>query len=641
MRANPMKFADYKTAIIELKGGINENVSSLELGGGELIDCRNYMIAEGGYGGYRSIKGYERMDGSILPSTFLSVVLKIIDAPLGITEGQLITGGTTGATVTALEDGVPISGSFIDGDAIVFIECLIATSTLVKPELLSTVSGAVGTLDNVLNLEGGTSDYNKAIQFASDNVEEVPGELNILGLNIFDKKIYAFRKKVGVNEIGLYVESAVPADLGWLEIDTSADPIVYDGPTSHNFKFTNYNFYASDVSGPGYTLTYSMYWVDTFNQARVYDGSNPVVTIDNPGMSAQGIDAPINIVAHNFHLFLAYPNGSLQHSVLGDPTNFTGVVGAREIGLGDEITNLVSGVESSLLIFLEEGIYILLGNTIDDFVLDTFSTQSGAFTKSAQRLLGTVFFLDDRGLSNVQAVQEFGDYGANSISQKFKSTLLKTKHLLNTTVTSRNLNQYRMFFSDRTGIYVSFEGKELQGATFVEYPIVVNISAQGEDDEKNDLIIFSTNDDQGFIYKMDSGNTFDGSIISCRLTTAFYHYGTPRQWKAFKRATFEVSAEDTQEFYMKVEFNYNELGNPNTIWHTPTVYREDGTAVWGAGSWGTMVYGVGETVTNRVPLYLQGIGTNMSYKVISNENYREPHIIQNIITDLEPVGRRV
>lgn len=638
MRANNVKFGNYKTSIVELKGGINENVSSLELQSGELIDCKNYMIAEGGYGGYTSVKGYERFDGSLLPSQYLSVVLKIIDAPLAITEGQLITGGTSGATVVALEDGVPISGSFIGGDAIILIECLIDTLELEVLESLSTVSGFVGTLDEVIEIEGGNSEYNLAIQYASENVEEVPGELSILGLNIFDRKVYAFRKKVGINEIGLYVESSIPADNGWLEIDTSADPIVYTG--EHTFISTNYNFYASDVSGPGYTLTYSMYWVDGVNQARIYDGSNPVVTIDNAGMSSQSLDAPINIVAHNFHLFLAYRNGSLQHSVLGNPSDFTGVSGAGEIGLGDEITNLVAGVESSLLIFLNEGIRILLGNTIDDFVLDVFSSQSGAFKGTAQRLLGTVYFLDDRGLSNIQAVQEFGDYGANSISQKFKSTLLSNKHNITTTVTSRDLNQYRMFFNDRTSIFVSFEGKELQGATFIEYPISVDIATQGEDEDKRDLIAFSTDDEQGFVYRMDSGKTFDGTAIGCRLTTTFYHYGSPRQWKAFKRATFEVSAENTQEFYMKVDFNYNELGNPRTIWHTPTVYNSNGDAIWASTSWATMVYGAA-TVTNRIPLYIQGVGTNMSYKVVSSENYREPHIIQNIITDLVSVGRRV
>ncbi len=640
MRGNQIKFGNYKTSIVDLRGGINENVSSLELLSGELIDCKNYMIAEGGYGGYRSIKGYERFDGSILPSRYASVVLKIVDAPLVITEGQLITGGTSGAEVTALEDGVPVSGSYIDGDAIVFIECLIETSDLETLEDLTTISGAVGTLNRIIDIEGGTYENNLAIQYISDMVEEVPGELGILGLHVFDRKSYAFRKKVGVDEIGLYVESDIPADNGWLEIDTSIDPIVYSGPTSHDFKFTNYNFYASDVSGPGYTLTYTMYWVDGFNQARLYDGSNPVVTIDNPGMSSQGIDAPINIVAHNFHLWLAYEHGSLQHSVLGNPTDFLGVNGAGEIGLGNEITNLVAGVESSLLIFLDEGIRVLLGNTIDDFVLDVFSVHSGAFKRTAQRLLGTVFFLDDRGLSNVQAVQEFGDYGANSISQKFKNTLLNSKHNITATVTSRNLNQYRLFFDDRSSIYVSFEGKELQGATFIEYPIAVNMAAQGEDIDKNDLIIFATDDEQGFVYRMDSGKTFDGTAIGCRLTTSFYHYGSPRQWKAFKRATFEVSAENTQEFYMKVDFNYNELGNPNTIWHTPTIYNSSGDAIWGSTKWGTMIWGAG-TVTNRVPLYIQGVGTNMSYKVASNENYREQHIIQNIITDLEPVGRRV
>jgi hypothetical protein len=124
------------------------------------------------------------------------------------------------------------------------------------------------------------------------------------------------------------------------------------------------------------------------------------------------------------------------------------------------------------------------------------------------------------------------------------------------------------------------------------------------------------------------------------MSTAFYHYGTPRQMKAFKRATLEVAADPGQSFDMKVDFDYNELGSPRTIWYEPTVYAVTGGAIYGDSKWGIMKYGVGAAATNRVPIYITGIGTNMSYKIISNETYRNQHIIQNIITDFEIIGRK-
>lgn len=619
-----LKFAPYKSAIVDLKGGINENVSSLELSAGELIDCKNYMIAEGGYGGYISIKGYERFDGALKPSTYESLVLTISDCPMGILGGQTIT-DASGSTAIALEDGKVQSGTYLTGDAVVIVQVRKGLGDLHNGEALTTVDGAVGTLSITEVIAGGTDAYHAGIEWCRLQVQEVPGEGAVLGLCVFEGKAYAFRKKVGVATMGMYVEDSN----GWLEIDTSGSPLVYS-EGAHEFHFTTYNFLATSSS-------FSLFWVDGVNKARAYD-STTVSIIDNTGMDPN--DRPINILAHNFHLFLAYRGGSLQHSKVGDPTVWDGSLGAGEFGCGGEITNMKVGVQSSMVITLSEGIRILTGTTIDDFNLGTFSDKSGAKPKSAQRLLGTIFLLDDRGVTTMEAVQEFGDFGANSISQRFRQSLFKNRHTLTTTLVSRDMNQYRLFFEDKLAIFVSFEGKELRGATLVEYNKVISVAGQGEDTVGREYIIFGDGT-TGFVYQMDSGTSFDGSPITCRMSTAYYHYGSPRQLKAFKRATIEVTGDSGQEFDLKVDFDYNEAGSPRTIWYTPMVYTVSGGAIYGEGKWGIMKYGVGAAATNRVPVYLIGTGTNMSYKLISNETYKGQHIVQNIITDYALVGRQV
>lgn len=621
-----LRFAPYKSAIVELKGGINENVSSLELSSGELIDCKNYMIAAGGYGGYMSVKGFERIDGKLRPSTYESYVVTIENCSRGISVGETFT-DESGATAIALQDGIIQSGTYLSGDALVIIQARIGTGTLHIGQIVGT-SEPCGTISAVEKIMGGTDEYHLGIEWCRQQVQEVPGEGPVLGLHIFKGKIYAFRKKVGAATIGMYVEDSTNR---WTEISTVGTPLTYSAG-QHEFHFTNYNFLATS-SG------YTMYWCDGVNKAHSYDGSS-VTVINNAGMDPN--DKPINIIAHNFHLFLAYRGGSLQHSKVGVPGNWTGADGAGEFGLGAEITNLTTGVQSTLVITLGagSGIRILSGATIDDFQLDTFSQESGARPLSVQRLLGTIFFLDDRGVTTLQAVQEFGDYGANSISQRFKQSLFKNLHKLTTTLVSQDLNQYRLFFDDKLGIFVSFEGKDFKGATLIEYNKVVAISAQGLDQNEIELLVFGDGT-SGYVYRMDSGTSFDGTPITCRLSTAYYHYGSPRQRKSFKRATIEVTGENGQAFDMKIDFDYNELGSPRTIWYSPQVYAQSGGAIYGEGKWGIMKYGVGKAVTNRTPVYLIGTGTNMSYKLISNETYRKQHIVQNIITDFELIGRRI
>lgn len=624
MNATELRFAPYKSTIVELKGGINENVSSLELKAGELIDCKNYMIAEGGYGGYQSVKGYERFDGIYTPSLYVSYVLTLIDSSVAVASGDTMSNGT-GGTLIALGDGVIVSGTYEDGDAKVVIQARIGTGTIVPGEILTVSAVAVGEVLLKETLTGGTEDYHQGIEYARLAVLEVPGTGPILGLHIYNGKVYAFRKHTSTATVGFYVQHA---STGWAEISTSGDPIVYSAG-NHEFHFTNYNFLATSTG-------YSMFWCDGVNKARVYNGST-VSTITNAGMGAG--DVPVNIIAHAFHLFLAYVGGSLQHSKIGDPTEWDGALGAGEFGLGDDITNLQVGVQNTLVITLREGLRVLAGTTIDDFNLQTFSAFSGARARSAQRLLGTIFFLDDRGITTMEAVQEYGDYGANSISQRFKQSLFKDNHTLNCTLVSRDMNQYRLFFNDRISIFVSFEGKEFRGATLVEYNKQISVCAAGENSSGTELLVFADNT-TGYIYKMDSGTSFDGTSITCRLSTAFYHYGSPRQFKAFKRATLEVAADPGQSFDMKVDFDYNEVGGPRTIWYEPLVYGVTGGAIYGEGIWGIMKYGVGSAATNRLPIYISGIGTNMSYKIISNETYKGQHIIQNIISDYEIVGRR-
>lgn len=627
MRPITQQWGNYKTQIVELKGGINENVSSLELQAGELIDVKNYMIAEGGYGGYVSMKGFERFDGTSLPSLYESYVFTLENCTNAVAATDVLTGDSSGATAEAFVDGTLISGTYLAGDAVVSVQAKILTGSYIGEEGISVGATPIGSIQLLQTLIGGTDDYHEGIDWKRANMIPVPGEGRLLGVHIWQFKVYAWRKKVGLAEIGMYIEDPIA---GWAEIDTSADPLVYDASTGHNFKFFDYNF-TGDVADSAF------YWVDGTNQAREYKATG-VTTVNNAGLGA--LDKPIDIKVHNMYLFLAYRGGSLQHSVLGDPLDWTGASGAGELTMGAEITNLIPGVKGTMVIFLARGIRILNGVVASEFSLETFSDQSGAYTKTAQRLLGTVFFVDDRGLSTLEASDTFGDYSANSISQRFKTTLQRRLKEINVTSTSRDLNQYRIFFSDRTGIIVSFEGKEFQGATFFEYPIEVSIIDQRRGANGYDFIVFGANDESGYVYKLDSGYSFDGTPITCRLTTAFFHYGSPRNWKVFKRATLEIAGTTDQMFDIKVDFDYNEPGTGRSIWKSMQVYTVDGSAIYGESKWGLMKYGTATSVTNRVPVYIVGLGVNMSYKVISNEAYRPQHIIQNIITDYELNSRR-
>lgn len=608
-----LSFGPYKTDMVELRGGVNENVSSIELKAGELIECRNYMIAEGGYGGYISTKGYEVVDGKIIPSEVVSYITTMLSL-----EQEVAVGDTLVCTETT--ESFLVVGVHLDDLVLELTTATVAVTT--EPADNLTLGGtALGQIVSFRPQVGATFKYHAATDAAYASVLAVPGEGYVLGVHVFNSTIYAFRKKVGAATVGIYKESATT---GWTEV-TQVSPLTYS-EGNHKFEFTNYNFYST-------SSTSYFYFCDGVNKARECTGSQANV-VDNAGMDPN--DKPTHILALNDRLWLSYAGGSLQGSTMGLPLDWT--TAPVEFGIGKDVSNLSVGLNSTLLIFSEpEGIKILNGTTEENFELTTFSDEAGAVRGTVKGLLGTTFFVSDQGITTMEGVTEFGDYATNSISQRFKRTLLQSKPNITGAVTSKQLNQYRLFFQDGKAIYIGFEGKEMQGATLVQFLDRVLNLAQGQHPDGSDLIVFTSDD--GFIYRMDSGRSFNGLDIVTRMVTAYYHYGSLRNFKSFKRATFEIFGENDQEIYMKCQFDYREPTQPTTDFYTQRVFKAVGGAVWGEGVWGDMIWGT-SSVTSQVATHINGVGTNMSYLLLSRERYREQHIIQNIVTDYQLCARR-
>ena len=530
MRPTRIRKNTVRSVPIIMDGGLNENVSSIEMKGGELLSCTNYELVEGSSGGYRSIAGYERYDGNTKPSS-----------------------------IAATDE------DHTDQD---------------------TARAAIG---------------------------EVPGEGNVLGVHLYNNKVYAFRNKTGGATAGMYVESAS----GWVEVNTSAAPLAPDG----EYSFVNYNFYATATS-------YAMYWSDGVNKARSFDGTTIVVIT-----TTETTDTPLFIAAHSNRLFLSFAGGLLDHSNLGDPTDWS--TGAGQYGTGQDITALTAGVGNALVIHCRNQTWILNGTIPDDWKLERFSDMSGAYSYTVNRMLGTIFFMDDRGITSLSAVQDFGDFASNSISQRVKRTLLENKDFITAATVSRDLNQYRLFASGGGGLVFSFLNKKLRGVTSIEYPDPVLSVTEGEDDLGNNLIFFTSSG--GYVYQMDSGTSFDGVSISTRMATAYYHYGSPRNWKRFQRLTFEIASVDAMDLNIRTDFDYRDPIFPRAIDLSISVLGSG--ARWGEGKWGTMRWS-GSEATNRIPFYLQGIGSNMSLNVWTDEAYKGQHTIQNFISDFSLIGRQ-
>lgn len=635
-----------KTKVIELEGGVNEDKPNLQMNPGNIIQCTNYVIAEGINGGYSSVKGYERMDGGILPSEVVINVLRFVDNGTRlILAGDTITGAT--GEVTAVGDGVLNSTTGYQT-----VEVTVVTNDFTTAEDIYVGAEMIGEYRGILST---TSSEDHHVAYDARLAATLPvgganGQGPVLGISLFQGQLYAFRRKVDEpTQVGMYAGDGL-----WTEIDTSGDPILYDADMS--FEFITYNFYGGTVLADAYSKgsIESLFWVDGHNEARQFNTTQGVQVLHNTGMTEYGqTDAPTHIMARGSYLFLAYRGGSLQYSGVGRPDLWSALDGAGEIGMGKEITGLQVGVGDALIVFMVNGISVITGGPIDQWQTKVHSRESGAFDGSIQRMLGTIFFLDDRGLTTMEAVDTFGDFGANSISAKFKSTLLANIENLTTSTIKRDSNQYRVYFNNGLGITVSFEGKEMRGATYTEYPITVDKITEGDYGAGKGDIYFTSDvasviqtgdvstNIEGYVYKMDSGASFDGFEIITKINTTYYHYNTPRRWKRFIGCRVESNTPSNIDYSFKINYDYMSNVLPSTSWITgSTDSLVTDLSLYGSSIYGVDRYGVSPETFSQ-PIYLLGYGTNASFQWITSEKWAKPHSVQNIIVDYEVLGRQI
>jgi len=168
-------------------------------------------------------------------------------------------------------------------------------------------------------------------------------------------------------------------------------------------------------------------------------------------------DKPRHVENHNQHLMLGFGPGSVQTSVVGEPTNYQGVEGAAEIGVGDRVTGLLALSGSTTAIFCESSIWALQGQTLDNFNTQILSPNVGAIEYTVANF-GTPGFLNQYGISTLEQTASYGDFEAGSVSQMVSPWLVARCYLpypnadfyegVVCAMPVRKKNQYRVFFND-------------------------------------------------------------------------------------------------------------------------------------------------------------------------------------------------
>lgn len=447
-------------------------------------------------------------------------------------------------------------------------------------------------------------------------IQPVPGSGPIRGMAVFKARVFAMRNTADGKAAALYGSSKE----GWQKI---TDRLLPDGrleAVAHNFGGASYtqslygcdgknrpwrfdgkelkflpvifgseadstSSFAPALGDKTFTITQTNRSWKVDDELFVYDPDNPACWMKGKVKSYSGsslvltvtamngeatvskwaicradfADRPYLVQAFKSHLFLAYPNGQLQHSNLGDPLVFDSTAGL--LGTGDDITGLCPLKGDLLAVFCSSRIYLLAGASVDDWQLKTHAQDIGARRGTAVETAGNALFLDDRGVTSLNATQAFGDFESGVLSREIKRLLdpLLTQVLF--ARSSRQKNQYRLYLQGGRGVTCTVH----RPATMVE-PAVMAFSvfqylhsptciARGEDADGEETAFFGT--DNGYVMMEDVGHSFDGLPIEMRLLLPFNHFRSPSTKKRFHRVQFEMESPTSVRLHFKQLFDFD------------------------------------------------------------------------------------
>ena len=365
-----------------------------------------------------------------------------------------------------------------------------------------------------------------------------------------------------------------------------------------------------------------LYGCDGQNRAFEFDG-----TVYVPISTGMTVDKPTHIAFHKQHLFLSFGN-SVQFSSIGDPYSWSPVLGAGEIALIDNVTAFLvqPGDQSTgaMAIYSDSNTFILYGSSEANFNLVSYNVGTGAKAYSAQNINQSYVF-DDRGVISLQTTLNYGNFDSSALTLNIRPFVQQRRNLITASGVNREKGQYRLFFSDGSGLYLTFVNGQMMGAMPVEFPNPATCMCEGEKPDGSETAFFGST--SGYVYRLDSGASFDGQDISAAMTLVFNAIGTPRAIKRFRRASLEITGESFAEF----AFGYD-LGYGSTEYEQGTSRSYSTSLVasfWDSVVWDSFVWDGRTLAPSEVEM--EGSAENVAVRVASVSALYQPFTVNSVI----------
>jgi len=582
---------------VEFKGGLITNLSPLQQGinmPGSAATLKNFEPSI--TGGYKRILGFSKFDPFIIPPYGSPVVFGASQTGTTFVIAATHTSPASGDTLTIAGvsgtytvgsvafDGVgnktsltlttSLASSPANGASVTFVTVSSTFRTLgvevfndtVIVALNSDVFKTTGAGYTKINVPSyGTVLVNGASQtgatLAVDALSAVPRVGDIFTIAGVDK-VYTVLTTATVSSGGSTL--SISPDLASSPADNAVITFIsLSREGALRTRFIEYNF----------TGTKKLAIVDGVNAPALFDGSIFTALVDAP----TDVISSTQVIAFKNHLFF----GSLDLLTFTAPfldTNFDAGDGAGNIRVGDNITGL-SVFREQLIIFTEKSIFKLTGTSLSTFVLAPITLDIGCIDgDTIQEIGGDIMFLTEDGLRLLSATDRIGDFGLGVVSKTIQNVMTKfiSSASIFSSVVLRSKSQYRVFAfnpniigSASKGIIgTQFSPQGGEDMAWAEIRGMEVFAASSKVVDAKETIVFSSN--TGFLFKMEDGNSFDGSNIAAEYLSPFMPINDPRTRKAIYKVYLYTDPVGSVNFDFNLKFDYDELNSvqPESITFT-------------------------------------------------------------------------
>lgn len=679
-----------------LGGGLDLVSPRISMPGGRCLAASNH---EPSALGYRRIDGFERYDGRPRPSKASYWVLDFDAGATAVSEGDTVTGATSGATGVTLVAGVVTTGTLVGGDAAGYLVLTAVNGTFQDNENLQVSAATVAVANGTAVERGAGNDTDDttwirdAIETARGNIGTVPGSGDIRGVWVFDGDTYAVRDNAGATAGVLHKATAS----GWTAQDLGRTLSFTSGGTTEIAEGDTITGATSGATATvGRVIVTSGTWAGGDAAGRmILTAQTGTFQAENLNVGASTNLATIagNSLAHalpaggtyRFETYNFFGAADLKRMygcngvggafewdgevfvpiITGMTTDapthiaahynhlFLGFPGGslQHSGVGDPYSwtpitgaaELGIGEDLTALMADVAGALVAFGRNKIAVLYGTDSaswdlktfSSDSGAIENSAQKIGNPIYLDDRGLRSLSTTQAYGDFKAGTLTQTIEP-LFATKRRDGVTVVA----SCRVRAKDQYRLFWS-DGTALAlwlgGKEPAAMPLDLGkvVKAICSAENAAGEEVLYFGSTDGYVYQLDSGTSFDGSAIEAFVRLAHNHAGSPTQVKRWLMAHLELDSGAETTLGVVADFQYSDPDLTSFAGQNFTL--RGGGGRFNEDTWDDFYWS--SPSDGVAQAHIDGTGTNCSVVAVSNATYEQPYTLHGLILHYSP--RRV